>query len=238
MRLEVDIRKQVRGERRSFPLDVAFAADSARIVLYGPSGAGKSLTLQMIAGLIRPDAGRIVVDGETWFDRTRGIDRPPRARSIGYVFQDYALFPHRSVAANIAAALEPRLGRRLDAAGQARLDALLARFALRDVAASYPAQLSGGQRQRTALARALACAPRRLLLDEPFAALDGMLRARVRDDLIALQRDQGVPWLLITHDPDDVARCAEMVVRMEEGRVVAVTPDAGAAAPRRAPVPA
>jgi molybdate transport system ATP-binding protein len=224
MRIEVDVRKRVRTDGRVFDLEVAFDADSGRIAIYGPSGAGKSLTLQMIAGLIRPDAGRIVVDGETWFDAARGVDRKPRERRVGYLFQDYALFPHFTVRGNIAAAFGPRWPQRLSKAEHRTVERLLGRFGLDDVRASYPAQLSGGQRQRVALARALAGDPRRLLLDEPFAALDGMLRERLRDDLLALQAERGIPWIIITHDPDDVARCAEVVVPLNHGHVTKAAP--------------
>jgi len=222
MRVDVDIRKEVRADGRRLVLDIAFVADAGRVALYGPSGAGKSLTLQMIAGLIRPDAGRIVVDGVTWFDASGGVDRAPRERGVAYLFQDYALFPHWTVTANIAAAFARAWPRRLTAANARAVDDLVERFALRDVARSYPAQLSGGQRQRVALARALVAEPRMLLLDEPFAALDRTLRLQLRDQLAALHAERGMPWIVITHDPDDLAACADTVIGVEAGRVVGV----------------
>jgi molybdate transport system ATP-binding protein len=222
MRVDVDIRKEVRADGRRLLLDIAFVADAGRVALYGPSGAGKSLTLQMIAGLIRPDAGRIVVDGVTWFDAAAGVDRPPRERGVGYLFQDYALFPHWTVTANVAAAFARAWPGPLEPAQARAVDELLARFALRDVARSYPAQLSGGQRQRVALARALVAAPRMLLLDEPFAALDRTLRLQLRGELAALHAERGIPWIVITHDPDDLAECADTVVGVDAGRIVGV----------------
>jgi molybdate transport system ATP-binding protein len=231
VQIEVDIRKRVPAQGRTFDLDVSFRATTRRLALFGPSGAGKTLTLQMLAGLVRPDAGRIVVDGETWFDAKRGIDLAPAARRIGYVFQDFALFPHWSVAQNVAAAFARGWPRRLSASQRARVERALELFDLADVRDSYPAQLSGGQRQRTALARALVGEPRFLLLDEPFASLDGLLRIRLRSELLALQQRHGVPLVLITHDPDDLTACAEAVVTLAHGRVEAFATRAGAAGP-------
>jgi len=222
MRVDVDIRKEVRADGRGLVLDIAFVAEAGRVALYGPSGAGKSLTLQMIAGLIRPDAGRIVVDGVTWFDAASGVNRSPRERGVGYLFQDYALFPHWTVTANIAAAFAHAWPRRLAPDEARAVDDLVDRFALRDVARAYPAQLSGGQRQRVALARALVAAPRMLLLDEPFAALDRTLRLQLRAELAALHAERGIPWIVITHDPEDLAACADTVVAVEAGRIVGV----------------
>jgi len=220
MRLDVDIAKRVVAQGRVFDLAVAFRADTDRLVLFGPSGAGKSLTLQMLAGLVRPDRGSIVIDGETWLDTARRIDLPARARHIGYVFQDYALFPHRTVRENVAAARSRWYPRRLTPAEDRETDELLALFALEDVHESYPGQLSGGQRQRTALARALAAQPRLLLLDEPFSSLDSTLRLRLRTGLLEAQRRFALPMVLITHDPDDLAQCAESVVELRDGHVV------------------
>jgi molybdate transport system ATP-binding protein len=236
MRFDVDIAKHVVAQGRRFDLAVQFRADAERLALFGPSGAGKSLTLQMLAGLVRPDRGRIVIDGETWFDRSRDVDVPARARDVGYVFQDYALFPHRTVQDNVAAALARWYPRPLVPTERRTIDELLEVFALTDVRLSYPAQLSGGQRQRTALARALAARPRVLLLDEPFSSLDSALRLRLRADLLDVQRRFGIPMVLITHDPDDLAQCVESVVVLRDGRVaqqateVASFPDSAASA--------
>ena len=232
MHLDVDIKKQVRAQGRKFDLAVRFRTQSRRLALYGPSGAGKTLTLQMLAGLVRPDAGRIVVNGKPWFDAGLKIDLTSADRRLGYVFQDYALFPHRTVAQNVAAVFARGWPRIPSASQEARVDRMLALFELDDVRDSYPAQLSGGQRQRTALARALIGKPRLLLLDEPFAALDGMLRERVRGELLAVQARHGVPIVLITHDPDDLRACADGVVTLEGGRVVnVVAGSVGAAEP-------
>ena len=220
MHFDVDLEKPVHAQGRVFDLAVRFRATTDRLALYGPSGAGKSLTLQVLAGLVRPDRGRIVIDDTVWFDAQRRIDLPARARRVGYVFQDYALFPHRTVEDNVAAAMARWYPRRLTSEQKGQVDELLASFSLQDVRKSFPEQLSGGQRQRTALARALAARPGLLLLDEPFAALDAALRVRLRADLLDVQRRYGVPMVLISHDPDDLAHCAEVVVALADGRAV------------------
>ncbi len=219
MRFDVDIGKRVVAQGRVFELDVRFCVETDRLALFGPSGAGKSLTLRALAGLVRPDRGRIAIDDRVWLNRDRSIDVPPRARRVGYVFQDYALFPHRTVEQNVAAAHSHWWPAPLTREQRREIDALLESFALADVRRSYPEQLSGGQRQRTALARALAARPRLLLLDEPFAALDAALRMRLRADLLDVQRRFGIPMVLITHDPDDLVQCAESVVTLTQGRV-------------------
>jgi len=220
MHFDIDIGKRISAQGRPFELAVRFDVTADRLALFGPSGAGKSLTLAAIAGLVRPDRGRIALDGETWFDAARSLDVPTRDRRVGFVFQDYALFPHRTAEQNVAAADDRGYPRARGAERQRDLDELLDLFALADVRRSYPEQLSGGQRQRVALARALFARPRLLLLDEPFAALDAALRERLRDELVAVQARYGVPMILISHDPADLARCAEAIVELARGRVV------------------
>lgn len=204
---------------RSFPrfaLDVRFTARSGVTALLGPSGSGKTLTLRAIAGLLRPDRGRVTVGGRVLFDSGSGVDLPARDRRIGFVFQQYALFPHLTAAENVAYGLHA-LEREARAA---RVAECLALVGLAGEADARPRHLSGGQQQRVALARALAPNPALLLLDEPLAALDAPLRRRLGDELRALHDRTGVPMVLVTHDPDEAARIADEVVQLDNGRVV------------------
>ncbi|MCT9123709.1 sulfate/molybdate ABC transporter ATP-binding protein [Cupriavidus gilardii] len=219
MTLQVQVSKRLDTADRHFALDIGFSSASRRIALFGPSGAGKTLTLRAIAGLLRPDHGRIVLGERTLFDAATGIDVPPQQRRVAYLFQDYALFPHLTVAQNVAFGLargwrNPPRGKSHDDA-ERWLDA----FGLQEIRGHYPAEISGGQKQRVALARALATRPDIVLLDEPFSALDPALRARMRAELRALQTSLEVPMLVISHDPDDVAALADHVMEIRDGRI-------------------
>ncbi|WP_431264578.1 sulfate/molybdate ABC transporter ATP-binding protein [Roseateles chitinivorans] len=225
MSFEVRIRKRVEGGGRSFELDVAFSTEARRTVIYGPSGAGKSLTLQAIAGLLKPDEGTIYVDGHPVFDSASRIDMPARERRLGYLFQDYALFPQLTVRQNIAFGLKRGWRNPSRHDGGEAVDRWLQAFELERVAQQRPHQLSGGQRQRTALARALVNGPRALLLDEPFSALDPDLRGRMRAELDTLLERIGMPMLMITHDPEDVARFGDHRVVLRDGKVRDVEPE-------------
>ncbi|CAM5187544.1 Molybdate transport system ATP-binding protein OS=Castellaniella defragrans OX=75697 GN=HNR28_001316 PE=4 SV=1 [Castellaniella defragrans] len=228
MSLLVDFRHKVGGED-GFLLQPRWQTDVRRVALFGHSGAGKTLTMQAIAGLLRPDEGRIVVEGRALFDSEHGIDVPPRARGLAYLFQDYALFPHLTIRQNIVFGLRRgwlngRGRRPLPPGAQRwvtafRLDALLDR---------YPAEISGGQRQRAALARALSTQPNLLLLDEPLSALDTDLRVHMREELAQLQRDIDVPTVLITHDPADVVALADEVFYIAHGVIQGREPVADA----------
>jgi|SRR5215210_2713322 len=213
--LDVRVAKRFAG----FTLDVAFSSDAALTALLGPSGSGKSMTLRAVAGAIRPDDGRIVVDGEVLFDAARGIDRDPQARRVGYVPQQYALFPHLDIVGNVGFGLKDR--RSQDA--RRRIAELLDLVGLTGLERRRPRQLSGGQQQRVALARALIVRPRILLLDEPFAALDATLREPLRASLLALQATLGFTALLVTHDPADAALAGRRFL-FEQGRVVETPP--------------
>jgi molybdate transport system ATP-binding protein len=212
--LEATIQKRL-GE---FTLDVGFAAPAGVTALFGPSGSGKTQTLRCIAGLARPDAGRISVGGRLLFESQRGIDVPVRDRRIGYVFQQYALFPHLDVAGNVAYGIHGEARDRRDS----RVAELLDLVGLGGYQRRYPRELSGGQQQRVALARAMAVKPELLLLDEPFAALDAEIREQLRGDLDRLHRRLGLPVILVTHDRADVYALADRVIVYGGGRVLQV----------------
>jgi molybdate transport system ATP-binding protein len=184
-------------------------------VLFGPSGSGKTSVLRALAGLDRPDDGRIGFDGETWLDTERGIDLAPQRRGVGLLFQDGALFPHLSVAANLAFGLH-RLPR---GARQARVAELAERFGLGGLLARRPTQLSGGERQRVALVRALAPSPRLLLLDEPLAALDAPAREALRGELRLLLEGAGVPAVVVTHDRIEALALGDRLAVLVDGAV-------------------
>ncbi len=193
--VEARVLKRLNG----FTLDVAIACDAPIVILVGPSGSGKTLTLRAVAGALRPEAGRILLDGEVVFDSERGIDVPPQRRGIGYVPQEYGLFPHLDVAQNVGFGLRgPKTGSRKAVAD------MLDTVGLIGLERRKPRELSGGQRQRVALARALVLRPRLLLLDEPFSALDADIRESVRGQLRQIQQSLGFQALLVTHDQADV----------------------------------
>lgn len=221
MKFELDISKRLHSGDDSFALRSRFSVTDRALVLFGPSGSGKTLTLQAIAGLLTPDEGRIAVNGELLFDAKRGVNLPARHRKVGYVFQDYALFPHLSVRQNVAFGVTPLFGR-LTTKQNRRVDELLAIFGLEKLAGLKPAALSGGQQQRTALARALAPAPRVLLLDEPFSALDQPLRLRMRKELARVLETFDIPMIMVTHDSEEVASFADAVVVYQDGNVSGV----------------
>ncbi|MDY0309771.1 MAG: ATP-binding cassette domain-containing protein [Castellaniella sp.] len=220
MSLLVDIECRLGGDDDGFLLRPRWRTDARRVALFGPSGSGKSLTMQAIAGLLRPDRGRIEVAGRVLFDSETDVDVPPRDRRLAYLFQDYALFPHLTVRQNIGFGLRRgwlNLHGRRDLPEQAQR--WVQAFGLVTLLDRYPAELSGGQRQRVALARALSTDPGLLLLDEPLSALDAGLKARMRDELAQLQRDIDIPTVLITHDLADVRVLADEVFHIAHGEI-------------------
>ncbi len=212
MSVSVEIEKRL----GSFHLEVAFQAGDETLALLGASGCGKSMTLKCIAGIERPDRGRIVVDGRTVFDSARGIDLPPQQRRVGVVFQNYALFPNMTVLQNLRAGArrEPDKEKRNRA-----VEEMLVRFGLEELAGRLPHQLSGGQQQRAALARVLVSDPQILLLDEPFSALDSHLRFRLEGEMREVIRQFGKSVLLVSHDRDEVFRMAQSIAVMQEGKL-------------------
>jgi molybdate transport system ATP-binding protein len=197
--------------RGGFRLEVALEAPPGITTIVGASGAGKSTLLLAILGTVTPSRGRLALGDRTLFDAARGVDAPVHERRIGIVFQDALLFPHLTARANVAFGLT----------GRESADAWLARVGASALAARKPADLSGGERQRVALARALAARPELLLLDEPFSALDPSARAALGALLVTLQRDSGVPFLHVTHDPAEALRVGDRAIALDRGRIVA-----------------
>ena len=209
MALSVNIRKKL----GSFHLEVQFEAEQGTpLALLGASGCGKSVTLRCIAGILKPDEGRITLDGVVLYDSAAGIDLPPQQRRVGYLFQQYALFPNMTVRQNIAAAVPNRRERSVQTAE------LLRRFQLEEVASQRPWQLSGGQQQRCALARILASAPRVILLDEPFSALDSYLKCQLEWELAEMLSTFSGPVVWVSHDRGEVLRNCPEVCVMDRGQ--------------------
>lgn len=223
MKLAVDIHKTLRSKEREFRLHATFAAADDCTVIFGPSGSGKSLTIQAIAGLVSPDHGRIQVGDRLLYDSAAGVDLPARHRAVGYLFQDYALFPHLTVRENIAYPLKKPWQWGIPAAIRAEVAEIMDTFEIASLAGNHPHELSGGQKQRVALARALIRKPSLLLLDEPFSALDATLRQRMRLELLELRQRFGVPLVVITHDPADVEVFGDTLVVFGHGRVAEVS---------------
>ena len=214
MALDLELTHSLRSFVAALELRVR---DGATFALVGPSGAGKTTVLRAISGLLAPDEGRIAVAGETWLDTRRRIDLPPERRRVGYLFQEYALFPHLDVTGNV----------RFGAANGSDVRALLERFRIGHLARARVDALSGGERQRVALARALARDPTVLLLDEPLAALDAHTRAAVRSELREILAGLAIPTVLVTHDFEDAAALAERVGVIVDGRILQVDTPAG-----------
>ena len=219
--ISLDIKKSFDDPGREAPFHLGIRLempeDSRTLVLFGASGSGKTLTLHCLAGLVRPDAGRIVVDGNVLYDSEQGICVPARRRRIGYMFQDYALFPHLSVLHNVAYAGTGLLPWRLN--GEQRTWAMdLFNGSTLTLPGIAGIILSGGQKQRVALARALGTRPSLLLLDEPFSALDPLLRERLRGEIQEILAAFAIPAVIISHDPEDVDAFAGTLVTYHRGR--------------------
>jgi len=215
---EPGLHLDVAADVARFDLEVGLSvAAGETVVLVGPSGAGKSTCLALVAGLLRPRTGRVACGDDVWCDVGRGIHVAAEQRRVGFVFQDYALFPHLTVGENVA--YGPRARGRTRAHADAAASRWIDRLGLGGLARSPVAALSGGQRQRVALARALAVQPRVLLLDEPFGSLDVSTRGAVRSELRAFLAECGLPTILVTHDPVDALAFGDRIAVLEGGRL-------------------
>ena len=212
---------RIRRDLGSFRLDVDFEAENGVTCLLGPSGCGKSMTLKCIAGIERPDEGYIELDGTVLYDSAHHIDLPPQKRSVGYLFQNYALFPNMTVRQNILCGLHREKNR---AQRERRLRDMLRVMQLEGLEKHRPSQLSGGQQQRVALARILVSEPRLLLLDEPFSALDGHLRDSLKIELRDRLAEFGREVLMVTHNRDEAYNMSREIAVMDRGRILAKKP--------------
>jgi len=205
MKLEVKIFKRLSG----FDIDISFSCPNGSLLaLIGPSGAGKTTIVRSIAGLERPDSGFIACNGVVWSDTGKGIWLPPQKRKLGYVFQEYSLFPHLSVEKNVAFAADDK----------GEVEELMEMRRIGHLRWRKPHQISGGERQRVALAQALARKPRVLLLDEPFSALDVATRQRLREELKSLKSRLSVPVIMVTHDINEARFLADEMLPIEQGK--------------------
>ncbi len=214
MSLEVSIRKRW-GD---FTLDMDFRTTEKSVSLLGASGCGKSMTLKCIAGIEEPFQGKIVLNGRVLFDRDRGINLPPQQRKVGYLFQNYALFPNMTLKKNIMCCVQDTKSKKEK---EKKAEEILERFGLRELADLRPQQLSGGQQQRGALARILATDPQIMLLDEPMSALDGHLREQMTMELMGMVQEYGKEMILVTHNMKEAYRMSEQTILMENGKKIA-----------------
>lgn len=210
--LSFDLELRLRAGSHDFHLNAAHrVAEDGLLGIRGASGSGKTTLLRCLAGLYHPDSGLVRMGEETWYSSQQGIFLPPRRRSVGFVFQDYALFPHMTVYGNIQYAT----------GDHGRTEELLELTRLSAIARHFPRELSGGQKQRTALARALGRKPRLLLLDEPLSALDEDLRLSLGEEILHIQARTGVMAILVSHSREEISRLCTEVIELEEGRIMA-----------------
>lgn len=209
MALQVKINKKFSG----FQLNVEFETDGGCMGILGASGCGKSMTLKCVAGIEKPDEGRIVLNGKVLFDSEKKINLPPRERHVGYLFQNYALFPTMTVEENLGIVIPGKTKNK-----HSLVEDMLRRFQLTGLEKRIPSQLSGGQQQRVALARMLLCTPEVILLDEPFSALDGFLKDALQTDMLAFIREFGKDVLMVSHSRDEIYKFCDHMVVIAEGK--------------------
>jgi molybdate transport system ATP-binding protein len=218
-RWNFQLSKSYQTTERQFEINLQCKTNAESLVLFGPSGAGKTQVLKMLAGLVKPDSGLIQFNGKELFNSATGYSLSPQERSLAYVFQEYALFPHLTVLQNIAFSLSKTWFAKRQDEHHPLVQEWLEKMDLQQVGHQYPHQLSGGQSQRVALARALVSQPQALLLDEPFASLDEGLKKNLRQELRTLQKQLAIPMILITHSQADVDALADEVIHLSHGSV-------------------
>ena len=211
--IEFDLHKVLGADEGSMDLELRLSIDPGSFVtLYGPSGAGKTSTLRILAGLLQPDSGSLQINGKYWYDSLKNIHLPPQKRKVGFVFQDYALFPHMTVRQNLEYAASAKTKSQL-------VEELIELMELDSLSERKPTALSGGQQQRVALARALAQKPEILLLDEPLAALDYRIRLKLQDYLLKIHRDYNLTTFLVSHDISEINKLSDLVLVLDHGKI-------------------
>ncbi len=217
--IDISVSKKLLGSNGEFTFECNISNDTNELIsVFGPSGSGKSTLLKMIAGLEEPDSGRISIGGEIWYDKVAGINLRAQKRKVGFVFQEYTLFPNMSVMENILFAQSVR--------NIQKAKELLELTELTELASSYPATLSGGQKQRVAIARAIAREPKILLLDEPFSALDTAVKRKLHDEILRLKSALKMPILFVSHDKEEVFKLSDKVATVQEGKMsTAIAPN-------------
>jgi molybdate transport system ATP-binding protein len=209
--IRFELRKRLRAGDHVFRLEAAYSfAEGGFLGVRGPSGSGKTTLLRCLAGLCRPDSGHVGLGGEDWYDSGAGLFVPPQRRSVGFVFQDYALFPHLTVRGNVQFATND----------ETRTEELLELTRMSEFALHFPRELSGGQKQRAALARALGRRPRILLMDEPLSALDEELRLELGEQIARIQRGSGITAILVSHSRTELERLCDRIVEIDGGRIM------------------
>lgn len=217
--MKVDFRKRLESDKGgAFNLDVRFVTENGITILFGPSGSGKTTTLRAIAGIIKPDEGSITVGERSFFDSATGVDISMQKRRVGYVFQDYALFPHLTAEQNVSYGIKDQSKAKRSETAQT----MLALFKVDHIRRRYPANMSGGEQQRVALARALASDPSVVLLDEPLSAVDVETRSGLLDEIATAQSRTGIPFVYVTHNTAEALRLGSHVVILDRGRVKVV----------------
>ena len=210
MKIEINIKKKL----DNFNLDINFSSDSLRTGILGRSGCGKSVTLKAIAGIITPDSGKIIVNNKILYDSEKNINLKPQDRKVGYLFQNYALFPTMTVEQNISVVIKDNKKNR-----QEKTNRLISKFKLEEIRNKFPNQISGGQQQRTALARLIASNPEIIMLDEAFSALDSHLREQLQLDMINFFKEYNITTLIVSHDREEIYKMTDRIVVVDNGAV-------------------
>lgn len=214
--IDIRVTKKLLGQNGEFLFECGITTDSHKLIsVFGPSGSGKSTLLKMIAGLETPDDGYIAVGGEVWYNKEKGINLKAQKRKVGFVFQEYSLFPNMNVIENIIFAQSEK--------SRQKANELLELTELTELANAYPSTLSGGQKQRVAIARAIARDPQILLLDEPFSALDTAVKRKLHEEVLRLKSALKIPILFVSHDKEEVFRLSDEVAAVKDGKISSLT---------------